>query len=40
MARRPAETFVTPLTNDEVDALAELVRRRTGLAVEAFYGAS
>ena len=40
VARKPAETFVMPLANDEVDALAELVRRRTGLAVEAFYGAS
>lgn len=38
-ARPPAETFVTPLSNAEVDALAERVRRRTGLAVEAFYGA-
>jgi wyosine [tRNA(Phe)-imidazoG37] synthetase (radical SAM superfamily) len=40
VARRPAEDFVTPLTDAEVDALAELVRRRTGLAVEAYYGAS
>jgi wyosine [tRNA(Phe)-imidazoG37] synthetase (radical SAM superfamily) len=40
VARRPAETFVTPLANDEVDALAALVRERTGLAVEAFYGAN
>jgi wyosine [tRNA(Phe)-imidazoG37] synthetase (radical SAM superfamily) len=40
VARRPAETFVTPLTNDEVVALTELVRRRTGLAAEAFYGAN
>jgi wyosine [tRNA(Phe)-imidazoG37] synthetase (radical SAM superfamily) len=40
VARRPAEEFVTPLTDAEVDALAELVRRRTGLAVEAYYGAS
>ena len=32
VARRPAESFVTPLTNAEVDALVELVRRRTGLA--------
>ena len=35
-----AEEFVTPLTDAEVDALAELVRRRTGLAVEGYYGAS
>jgi wyosine [tRNA(Phe)-imidazoG37] synthetase (radical SAM superfamily) len=40
VARRPAETFVTPLTNAEVDALTELVRQRTGLTVEAFYGAN
>jgi wyosine [tRNA(Phe)-imidazoG37] synthetase (radical SAM superfamily) len=40
VARRPAEEFVTPLANAEVDALVELVRPRTGLAVEAFYGAS
>jgi hypothetical protein len=39
VARRPAETFVTPLSNDEVDALGERVRQRTGLAVEAYYGA-
>jgi wyosine [tRNA(Phe)-imidazoG37] synthetase (radical SAM superfamily) len=38
VARRPAEPTVTALTDAEVDALAELVRRRTGLAVEAFYG--
>jgi wyosine [tRNA(Phe)-imidazoG37] synthetase (radical SAM superfamily) len=38
VARRPAEDFVTPLSDAEVDALAELVRRRTGLEVESFYG--
>ncbi len=37
VARPPAESFVTALTNAEVDALAELVRRRTGLPVAAFY---
>jgi wyosine [tRNA(Phe)-imidazoG37] synthetase (radical SAM superfamily) len=40
VARRPAESFVTPLADAEVDALADLVRRRTGLAAEPFYGAS
>jgi wyosine [tRNA(Phe)-imidazoG37] synthetase (radical SAM superfamily) len=40
VARTPAETYVTPLDNPEVDALADLVRRRTGLKVEVFYGAS
>jgi wyosine [tRNA(Phe)-imidazoG37] synthetase (radical SAM superfamily) len=38
VARRPAESFVTPLTNAEVNALVELVRGRTGLPAAAFYG--
>lgn len=38
IARPPAESFVAALTNAEVDALAEQVRRRTGLAVAAYYG--
>ncbi len=38
IARRPAEGFAAPLENSEVDALAELVRQRTGLAVTAYYG--
>lgn len=38
VARRPAESFVAPLTNAEVDALVELVLRRTGLHTAAFYG--
>lgn len=38
IARRPAESFVTPLSNAEVDALVETVRQRTGLTVEAYYG--
>jgi len=38
IARRPAESFATPLENAEVDALAELVKNRTGLAVAAYYG--
>lgn len=40
VARRPAESFVAPLSDAEVDALAELVRRRTGLTVAAYYGTS
>lgn len=36
IARRPAETFVTPLTDAEVHALAERVRQRTGLETAAF----
>lgn len=39
VARRPAESFVTPLTNEQVDALCELVRSRTGLNAVAYYGA-
>jgi wyosine [tRNA(Phe)-imidazoG37] synthetase (radical SAM superfamily) len=38
VARRPAESYVQALADAEVDALTELVRRRTGLAAEAFYG--
>jgi wyosine [tRNA(Phe)-imidazoG37] synthetase (radical SAM superfamily) len=38
VASRPAESFVAPLTNVEVDALTELVRRRTGLPAAAYYG--
>lgn len=38
VARQPAESFVTPLTDAEVDAIVALVRQRTGLPVEAFYG--
>jgi wyosine [tRNA(Phe)-imidazoG37] synthetase (radical SAM superfamily) len=40
VARPPAESFVTPLDDAELDELAERVRRRTALAVEAFYGYS
>lgn len=38
VARPPAEGFVAPLSNAEVDALAERVRKRTGLATAAYYG--
>jgi wyosine [tRNA(Phe)-imidazoG37] synthetase (radical SAM superfamily) len=38
IARRPAESWVTPLADAELDAVAELVRRRTGLPVAAYYG--
>jgi wyosine [tRNA(Phe)-imidazoG37] synthetase (radical SAM superfamily) len=37
VARPPAENWVAPLADAEVDALADLVRRRTGLATAAFY---
>jgi wyosine [tRNA(Phe)-imidazoG37] synthetase (radical SAM superfamily) len=40
VARPPAESFVTPLADAEVDAIAELVRHRTGLPSAAFYGAA
>jgi wyosine [tRNA(Phe)-imidazoG37] synthetase (radical SAM superfamily) len=38
IARRPAEQWATALEDAEVDAIAEQVRRRTGLPVAAFYG--
>ncbi len=40
VARRPAESYVAPLTDAEVDALAELVRSRTGLETAVYYGAT
>jgi len=39
-ARRPAESYVTPLPDDEVEAIARLVTLRTGLATATFFGAS
>jgi len=39
IARPPAESWVAALSPAEVDAMAELIRRRTGLPVAAFYGA-
>jgi wyosine [tRNA(Phe)-imidazoG37] synthetase (radical SAM superfamily) len=38
IARKPAEAWVAALDNAEVDAIADLVRRRTGLDVAAYYG--
>ena len=38
VARRPAEDFVAPLSNAEVDAILALVENRTGLAAAPFYG--
>ncbi len=40
VARRPAESFVKPLTNAEVDNLCELVRNRTDLKTTGYYGTS
>lgn len=39
VARQPAESFVAPLHNDEVDAIVRLVEQQTGLQAAAFYGA-
>ncbi len=38
VARRTTESYVAPLTTDEVDRIASLVRERTGLAATSFYG--
>jgi len=38
VARTPAESWVSPLTSAELEAAAELVRRRTGLTVATFPG--
>jgi wyosine [tRNA(Phe)-imidazoG37] synthetase (radical SAM superfamily) len=38
VARVPAESYVAPLSDPEVDDIVALVRDRTGLAAEAFYG--
>jgi hypothetical protein len=38
VARRPAESFVAPLTDAEVDAIVDLVRARTGLNAVGYYG--
>ncbi|MHB0957634.1 MAG: radical SAM protein [Pirellulaceae bacterium] len=40
IARAPAESYVTPLTDDEVDDLVAYVRGGTGLPVAGFYGAN
>jgi len=40
VARRPAESYVAPLTDAEVDAIAAEVHHRTGLDAAAFYGVS
>ena len=38
IARRPAESYVAPLSDSQVDAIVDLVKQRTGLAAKAFYG--
>jgi wyosine [tRNA(Phe)-imidazoG37] synthetase (radical SAM superfamily) len=40
VARKPAENFVAPLSDAEVDAIVELVTSRTGIPAKPFYGAS
>lgn len=40
VARRPAESFVSPLTDGQVDAIVRLVQERTGLPARAYYGAA
>jgi wyosine [tRNA(Phe)-imidazoG37] synthetase (radical SAM superfamily) len=40
VARRPAEEYVSALDNAEVDAIVDLVKRRTKLLAEPFYGVS
>jgi wyosine [tRNA(Phe)-imidazoG37] synthetase (radical SAM superfamily) len=39
VARVPAEEYVSPLTRGGVDDIVEMVKSRTGLVAEAFYGA-
>ena len=38
VARRPAESSVTPLSDSELDEIVDLVRTRTGLEALPFYG--
>jgi wyosine [tRNA(Phe)-imidazoG37] synthetase (radical SAM superfamily) len=38
VARRPTESYVAPLIDVEVDAIVELVEKRTGLKAIAYYG--
>jgi wyosine [tRNA(Phe)-imidazoG37] synthetase (radical SAM superfamily) len=38
VARRPAESYVAPLSNAEVDAIVNLVQTRTKLPAVAYYG--
>jgi wyosine [tRNA(Phe)-imidazoG37] synthetase (radical SAM superfamily) len=40
VARRPAEGFVTPLTDAEIDAIAQKVQERAGVPAAPFYGNS
>ncbi|MBI1823510.1 MAG: radical SAM protein [Nitrospirae bacterium] len=37
VARKPTESYVQPLENSELDEIAEIVRNKSGLAVETYY---
>lgn len=39
VARQPAESFVTPLSNETVDRIAATVAERVGVPTEVYYGA-
>ena len=38
VAREPAEAFAQPLADAQVDAISTLVRKRTGIPAESYYG--
>jgi hypothetical protein len=38
VARQPAESYVAPLPDAEVDAIVDLVQRRTGIPARSYYG--
>jgi wyosine [tRNA(Phe)-imidazoG37] synthetase (radical SAM superfamily) len=40
VARKPAESYVQPLADGDVDAIVTLVESRTGIPAKAYYGAS
>lgn len=40
VARRPAESYVTALSDQEVDAITQLVQEQTGLQAASYYGMS
>jgi len=40
VSRKPAQTSVTPLANEEVDAIVRAVAEGTGLPAEAYYGSA
>jgi hypothetical protein len=40
VARRPAESYVSPLADAEVDRIVELVKDRAGLPALAYYGST